>query len=127
MLTAGKPETLSLEDANKLLSPSQPPAPTATPQSGPEQHPPQTGQQESKPDERGTEKSPLVVKMKNSPKRQDEAEQDADYQQARAADKHFLEIGIVTIVVGLLQTFALIATFGVIVKFVAAHTMNGFT
>jgi hypothetical protein len=93
---------------------SQPPAPTSSTKSGPEQEPPGTGDADTHNDDRGTEKRPFIVETHTAPESQTEAEKDASYQQQRTAAQDVREIGIATIVVGAMQTVALVITFFVI-------------
>jgi hypothetical protein len=97
-----------------VLAQSQEPSPTAAPEGQPEKTPPKDGQQQSQTNQRGTDESPLVVKVQNTKKTQTEAEQEPEYQQRRAADRDAFNIGIAAIVVGALQTVALFVTFLII-------------
>jgi hypothetical protein len=104
---------------------SHPPSPASRPEASAVPGPAETRQRQHADDQRGTEDTPLVVKLQNTQKTKAEAERDVDYQQRRAADNDVFNIGIATIVVGALQTIALVVTFSV-VAFVAVRELRAY-
>ncbi|MFI5021145.1 MAG: hypothetical protein ACHQRJ_05770 [Alphaproteobacteria bacterium] len=104
---------------------SQPPPQATGPESSGVQKPGGDGQKQGESDQRGTDKSPLVVKVQNTPKPQAEAEQDADYIQRRAAEDRAFKLGVWAIGVGIGQTVALVVTF-LIIAFVAVRQLRAY-
>jgi hypothetical protein len=67
---------------------SQQPAPSAREQGQVVQQPAPSKETEATKHDRGTEQRPLIVRSQRAPRSQTEAEQDADYQQRKAADEN---------------------------------------
>lgn len=105
--------------------PSQRPPTSAREQSGPIQNPADTGNHNSSPDNRGTEKRPLVVEAHSAPESEAEASKDAEYQERKTADEAARNIGVASIVVGALQTIALFITF-MIIAYVAVRQLRAY-
>ena len=124
MAAKAKPQK-TIGSSSSAAAPSNPPAQAGLPKSGPVKEPAETGREQSNRDERGTEKSPLVVKTQNSPKAQEEAEQDADYIQHRASDDRMFRVAVWSIVIGVAQTAALVVTF-LIIAYVAVRQLRAY-
>lgn len=86
-----------------IFASSKPPIPSTLEESGAPQKPAASSEQT------GTQKPPLVVSI--APENQQEAANDAAYQEARTADQHTLEVGVGAVLFGSLQTIALFVTF----------------
>jgi hypothetical protein len=93
---------------------SQQPSPSTGELISKDQTPAKSDAQKAPEDQRGTDKSPLIVKIQNPQKTQRVAEQEPEYQQRRAAEDRVANLTIIGIVVGAFQTFAMFITFGVI-------------
>jgi hypothetical protein len=107
------------------LAQSNPPPQAGGPQTTAEQKAAAENKQQSEPDQRGTDKSPLIVKMQDSEKTQGEAEKDPYYQQRRAADDRMFLVGVWSIIIGAVQALALFATF-LIIAFVAIRQLRAY-
>jgi hypothetical protein len=67
----------------------------------------------------------LVVETHATPESQAEANHDPAYQEQRAANDNAFEIGVATIVVGVLQTIALVITF-LVIAYVAVRQLRAY-
>jgi hypothetical protein len=121
------PGSPSPVDTGSQVTPttSQPPSPTSGPVGGSEQKPPTDRQQQARPDQRGTDQSPLVVKVQTPPKSQREAEQDADYQERSIADQRMFKLDVWAIIIGVAQTTALVITF-MVIAFVGIRQLRAY-
>jgi hypothetical protein len=110
----------AMASAQKIVSPpeiapapilSQPPAPSAREQSRAPQTEPNPEQQHSADDHRGTEQSPLIVKIQPTPKSSEEAAQAEREKENQAADKWRSDIIAIAIAAAAaVQAAALIST-----------------
>jgi hypothetical protein len=111
--------------APQILAQSQNPSPRDRELVGKDQPPPKNDAQKTPDDQRGTDKSPFIVKIQNPTKTQREAEQEPEYQYRKAADERIIHLTKIGIIVGALQTVALFITFFVI-AFVGVRQLRAY-
>jgi hypothetical protein len=105
--------------------PLQPPIPSAGELISQNQSPATNDAQKASEDQRGTDKTPFVIKIQNSQKSQREADQDPEYQERKAADERIAHLMWLGIIVGALQTVALFVTF-MVIAFVATRQLRAY-
>jgi hypothetical protein len=96
------------------MAQSHPPPHADVPKSSDEQSPTAKDKKQSETDQRGTDISPLIVKIQNPNEAQQKANQEAENNERRLADKDMFKIGVASIIVGAAQAIFLFITFLVI-------------